>query len=510
MADKTTLSRPIAAPSITGLRSVWQWRPLASLTPASVADILRRAAMGDAHDFLIAADDIREKDLHYRAVLQVRTMSVAGLPVSIQPWDDSRKAKRAAQLVEEAFARIDLSELIGQLMDAVAKGYSVAEVLWDTREDVWLPAEIVPRPAHWFQFDQETGTKLRLVDGSPDGAEIPPYKMILHRPPITSGIPLHGGVARSALWAWVFKSYALRDWARFCEIFGQPIRVGKYHLGATQDDVAVLKRAVFDLGSDAAAVIPEEMQLELIESNAKSASADLYLRLIEYLDKQVSKAVLGQTMTTDSGQTGSLAQARVHEEVRREILQADARAIVATLTRDLITPIVRLNMGTDAPLPTLTLEVGSPDETTQLAETLVKLTQAGLAVPQWWVHERFGIPAPVYGDVVIGGAPQPQQGDDTKKAMQSRTRQSDADDPTPIDPMVDQMARETEPEWVAIMDRIKAIVDRAESLEALRDGLLHAFADLPTDRLAEVMAMGFAAAELAGRYDVKQESSDGR
>lgn len=37
------------------------------------------------------------------------------------------------------------------------------------------------------------------------GAEIPPYRMILHAPQVAAGIPLLGGVARSALWAWVFK-----------------------------------------------------------------------------------------------------------------------------------------------------------------------------------------------------------------------------------------------------------------------------------------------------------------
>ncbi|MCX8018320.1 MAG: DUF935 domain-containing protein, partial [Rhodocyclaceae bacterium] len=256
------LREELARPSQTGLRSVWQWRPLASLTPAAVADILRRAAMGDARDFLIAADDIREKDLHYAAVLQTRTLAVAGLPIDIQPWDDSAPAKRAAALVQDVLREGDYARLIAHLMDAVAKGYAVAEIVWDTSGSTWYPRAIIPREAHWFTWDRDSGRLMRLVDGSPEGQEIPPYRMIVHQPPLRAGIPLLGGVARAALWAWVFKSYALRDWARFCELFGQPIRVGKYHQGASPDDVAVLKRAAFELGSDAAAVIPQEMVLE--------------------------------------------------------------------------------------------------------------------------------------------------------------------------------------------------------------------------------------------------------
>lgn len=525
----------IARPAQTGLRSVWQWRPLASMTPAMVADVLRRAAMGDAHDFLLAADDIAEKDLHYRAVLQTRTLAVAGLPIDIQPWDDSPAAKRAAELVQDAVRESDLSVLITHLMDAVAKGYAVAEIVWETSADVWYPKQILPREAHWFRFDSDTGRLLRLVDGSMDGAEIPAYRMIVHAPPVASGIPLLGGVARSALWAWVFKSYAMRDWARFCELFGQPIRVGKYHQGASPEDVAVLKQAAFSLGSDAAAVIPQEMVLELIESGSKSASADLYHQLIDYLDRQVSKAVLGQTMTTDSGTSGSLAQAKVHQEVRRELLEADARAMAATLTRDLIAPIVRLNLGESAPLPVLKLLVEDPEDLTALADHVVKLTGAGMPIPQWWVREKFGIPEAAADEPVLNPAqsgptrPEPT-GEPAANPMANRAEtpgsplavralhatkpaaQTDQADPFDLDVaglMADRMEAEAEPAWRAIMAEVQRIVDAAQSLPELRDGLLAAFGHLPQEELAQAMAMGFAAAELAGRFMAREESDRG-
>jgi hypothetical protein len=93
--------------------------------------------------------------------------------------------------------------------------------------------------------------------------------------------------------------------------------------------------------------------------------------------------------------------------------------------------------------------------------------------------------------------------------MQSAHAAQDEADPTPITAMSDQMEAETEPAWSDIMARIKTIVDSAESLPALRDALLAAYGDLPTDDLAEVMAMGMAAAHLAGRFDVQQEATGG-
>lgn len=405
MVLKAPLTAELASPSVGGIRSAWTWRPLASMTPTSVADVLRRAAQGDGHDFLLAAADIEEKDLHYASVLQTRKLAVAGLPIKITPADDSRAAKQAATLAQDALARLDLPALAIDLLDAISKGYGVAELMWDTQGKLWLPTAALHREPQWFTWDRASGQQLRLVDGTAEGMLLPDHKFVLHTPKIRSGIALLGGLARSALWAWVFKSHALRDWASFCELFGQPMRVGKYDAGATKADVAVLRRAVTELGSDAAAVIPQNMVIEFVESGAKSASADLYQRLMTYMDTQVSKAVLGQTGTTDMG--GSYAQSKVHDEVRADLLRADARALAATLQRDLLRPVVHLNLGPNAPLPKIELVVEEPEDMSALAEQLQKLVPLGLEVEQDWVREKWGIPAPKAGAVLLAKAEPP-------------------------------------------------------------------------------------------------------
>lgn len=515
MSRRTDLETEFAAPALIGLRQAWTWRPLVNHTPASVADTLRRASMGDAHDFLIAAADIEEKDLHYRAAMQTRKLSVAGLPWDLQPADDSAGAHQALELCKTAFAQIDLPSLFITLLDAIAKGYSVAEIVWDTRGQSWLPSSIIPREAHWFQYDRETGRSLRLVDGSYDGQVLPNYKFIIHTPALHAGIPLLGGLARSALWAWVFKSYALRDWAGFAELYGQPIRLGKYDPAATREDIAVLKRAVFDIGSDAGAVIPAGMAIEFVESGGKTASSDLYQALIEYLDRQVSKAVLGQTLTSDSGKHGSLAQASVHNEVRTDLIHADARALIATLTRDLLTPLVRLNLGETAPIPRLNLMVEEPEDMAALADQLSKLVPLGLDAPLSWVHAKWGIPEAAAEEAVLGQSLVPPISQATNSRTQCEHAHSAAggtpadfgQDITPITPHTQQLQDDSQPHWVAIMDKVKQLVDDAHSLAELRDTLLNSYSDLPSDSLSEVLAMGFAAAELAGRYDLHQESN---
>lgn len=506
--DTQALKTEIAAPALTGFRQAWVWRPLASLTPAQVAEILRRASMGDAHDFLIAAADIEEKDLHYRAVLQTRKLAVAGLPWDVQPADESRAAKKAADLARRVLESIDMPELMVQLLDALSKGYAVAEILWQTDGPTWTPAAILPREAHWFRFDRETGRALRLMDGTPDGAELPRYKFLCHTPKVMAGIALMGGLARSALWAWVFKSYALRDWAAFAELYGQPIRIGKYEAGATREDIAVLKRAVFELGSDAGAVIPAGMALEIVESAAKSASADLYERLIVYLDRQVSKAVLGQTLTTDQGSSGSLAQAKVHDEVRADLMRADARALSATLTRDLIAPLIALNLP-DAPLPLLSLMVEEPEDMAALADQLAKLVPLGLPIPQRWVREKWGIPEAAPDEPVLGAPAMPSAPDATGQAehaahrrMQSAHAQAAEPTPDAIDELVAEALSGWEPQMQPMVDPLQALLDRAAAegwtAQQLLDALPGVIGDMDAARLTDALARAAFVARLAG------------
>lgn len=144
-----------------------------------------------------------------------------------------------------------------------------------------------------------------------------------------------------------------------------------------------------------------------------------------------------------------------------------------------------------------------------------------MPIPQWWVREKFGIPEAADGEPVLG-APAAAQDAPAAQAVHTlhATRcgcagcsahaqggQTDAPDAPDIpSAQADRMELEAEAAWTAIMDRVRQIVEGAESLPALRDALLAAFADLPDGQLADVMAMGFAAAELAGRFAARLES----
>ena len=105
-----------------------------------------------------------------------------------------------------------------------------------------------------------------------------------------------------------------------------------------------------NLGTDAAAMIPESMMLEFARvsgsgGGSSGSQATAHGSLLEYIDSLISKAVLGQTLTTEAGDKGARSLGEVHDEVRHDIERSDAMALSQTLSRDLARPLVALNRG---------------------------------------------------------------------------------------------------------------------------------------------------------------------
>jgi phage gp29-like protein len=193
----------------------------------------------------------------------------------------------------------------------------------------------------------------------------------------------------------------LKDWVTYAEVFGQPLRLGKYGAGATEADKSALLQAVANIGTDAAAIIPDSMLIEFNQAR-QSGSTELYERFCDFLDRQVSKAVLGQTLTTELPRGGgSRAAAQVHQAVRRDILGADALRLEATLTRDLIKPLIDLNAGPQARYPQVQLALPDDQDVKVFAEIVAELADRGLRISQRSVLDRLGLEEPREDDAVL-------------------------------------------------------------------------------------------------------------
>lgn len=380
------------APTVTGVRSAWSETVASGLDPIKLANLLKAANAGDNREFLVLAEEMEERDGHYGSVLGQRKRAVSGIEPMVTPASKDSIDQEIADAVEELVTRPEFADLVDDLLDGISKGYSVCRIDWSYGADRWEPKGYDHRDPRHFQFDRETGKELRIrQDGNEDGLEIEPYTLIVHRPKLKSGLTVRGGIARIAAWCFMLKTYTLQDWAAFLEVFGMPLRLGKYDDNASADEKRVLLRAVRDLGSDAAAIIPKGMEIEFIEVSGGQGNS-VFGAMTEYLDKQMSKAIIGQTMTTDEG--SSRAQSETHDEVRGDIKRADARQMGSTINRDLIAPFVAFNWGPDAAVPLVSFPVEDAEDIKAMSEAMSLLVPLGLRVAASDVNKKLGYRVP--------------------------------------------------------------------------------------------------------------------
>ncbi|WP_455476154.1 DUF935 domain-containing protein [Bartonella sp. B17] len=394
------LEREVAAPTIGGLRDVWSQTIVSGLTPVQLADILQQAAQGYPEQFFQLADDMEERDLHYRAVLGMRKNALTGVEPSVIAASNSVVDKKIADAVREVItAPTFVDDYVTDLLDALGKGYAIVETLWDKSAKEWWPIAWKWRDQRFFQLDRRDGFGLRLKEeADQNGGKLPAYKFSIHRPKLKSGLPIRTGLARLAAWAFLFKSYTLKDWMAFLEVYGMPLRVGKYGASSSLEERRVLIQAVCDLSSDAAAIIPKEMEIEFVEAAGGSGNA-VFAAKAEYLDRQISKGVLGQTMTTDDG--ASFSQARIHENVRHDIARADARQLALTANRDLIVPFVDINFGCQERYPLVYWPISENEDIKAISDALEKLVPLGLSVGTQEVRNKIGFSQPTKEEDVL-------------------------------------------------------------------------------------------------------------
>jgi len=384
-----------ARPSMGSVLTVTRKSQADHLTPARLASIMREADAGNVEAYLTLAEEMEEREPHYRSVIGTRKMAVSGAPIQVTAASESAHDKAIAEHVTQIMQSPNIEGLVLDLMDAVSKSFSCVEILWDRDGKLWEPVSYEWRDAKHFVFDKDTmRTPLLRADGAPEGVPLMPYKWLVHMPKLGSGVPIRTGLARPVAVCYSAKRYTVSDWLTFMDVYGMPIRVGKFPASQASKKAELL-RAVRSIGTDAAAVIPAEMSIEFIESKGGAGGTTLFQQSAEYWDKQTSKVVLGQTMSSDDG--SSLAQSKTHERVRFDIKKADGRAVQATINRDLIKPFVLLNYGPQQAYPTCALETQEPEDRKILMEATKTYVDMGGEVDATEIRELMGFSEPAAG-----------------------------------------------------------------------------------------------------------------
>lgn len=513
------LTRDVGGPTLAGVRSPIAGYPADGMTPVRLAQIMREADQGEPLQYFELAEAIEERDLHYAGVLGTRKRSVSQIEPTVEAASDDPEDVRRADMVRNWLKRDELADETFDMLDATGKCISFTEIIWDSSEGQWQPDRLEWRDPRHFTFDRATLRKPMLrggIEGNSVAEPLPAFKFIYTQIKAKSGLPLRSGIARLAAWAWMFKAFTQRDWAIFVQTYGQPVRIGKFHEGATKEDKSTLFRAVANIAGDCAAIIPKSMEIDFIEAKNVTAGAEVYERRADWIDRQVSKAVVGQTGTTDSKQ-GGLGDGgnRVHAEVREDIEAADCKSLAAAINRDLIRPWMDLEFGPSKRYPRVVIKRPKAEDLKQLTESLAALVPLGFRVEQSEVRDKFGLSEPAQDAEVFQPAPSaaapapvlpglPAPRAPLRIAAQSAQGKEPAH---PADQLAAAMTEAASPQIAAMVETIETMLGKASDLAEFRVMLASAWSDASARKLATIIAAGLTSANLAGQSDLIEESA---
>lgn len=392
------------------------------ITPEQVTSVIAQADTGIMWPLVTLFGDARRKDCHLQTVLFAREMAVASLPYEVQAPEGSSPRGRDARVAawwnealeaaaggpQDTADLIGFRGLLGHLQGGVGHGYALAETVCEKDSGKLRPLGWNPVGAGRVLFDQLTGRPHWYdpigTTGYP-GVDLrkgfAPGKIVFHQPRITGDEPTREGLARVLLWAALFRNWSLRDWVALGELAWKPWRKGKYKKGADKKDIDELRNILRNMSASGVALIPDttELEVEWAKGNLQGAT---HKEMAEFLAAEMSKATVGQTLTTEQGDRGARSLGDVHKDVKAEITAYDATCVAETVRREIIAPLTRRNFGPDVAIPSFRFLIKESVDLLKFAQGVGTLKDRGLKIGTAYVYDVGGIPVPKEGEEILG------------------------------------------------------------------------------------------------------------
>lgn len=365
---------------------------------SSVDAILRILGAAENGDIVRQAElfaDMEERDAHIFAEMGKRKMAVSQLDWNLKAPEDagSRERKEVKALEDWIRNEIDVEALVFGMSDGIGQGFSNVQIFWGRvgANKQWFPVDMKPRPARWFTVDQSTREEIRIRSSANamDGEALIPFGWVSHKHQSKTGYPATQGVFRALALPYLFRNFAVKNWLRFCENYAVPIRV-LFHHEKDQTRKRELRQALQAMGASGVALIEGGAGDDLKTVDTTKGEGNGFEMLMGWCERSISKAILGGTLTSDTGKNGNYATASIHDDIRIQIRNHDARQIQATLTRDLIGSIIKLN-GLNIRARWL-FDTQEPEDIKLYSEALPALVGIGARIPLAWAHEKLKIP----------------------------------------------------------------------------------------------------------------------
>lgn len=289
--------------------------------------------------------------------------------LEVAPADRSPLAWAVAAFVRKVFDRIPaLQKAEEDLASAAAHGYSGLEVVYSTPQDLPVAVSsrrtvtvrdvrgvaslewVHPRTFRWHtvkRFMAMDAGGGRYINPFTNPDKSPTRKLIFHA---TSGQgdPHQRGYDWAAAPLVMLGKQSLARWSVMLEFFGisTPYMVWDEEKFASPEDGAAALAFLGSIGQGKPAFLPRKIG-EGVKNTETPTGIDArgqHAAILGYVAAELSKLVMGQTLSAEAGGSGSYALASVQGDSKEEVQVIDADFAGNTMTHQLVVFIVEENL----------------------------------------------------------------------------------------------------------------------------------------------------------------------
>lgn len=258
-------------------------------------------------------------DCHITSVVQTRKSKV--LNKSFKIVDENGEIdEKSTQLFRSKWFK----DFVSNALDATYWGYTLV-ALGEIKNDKFTSVKTVNRyhvdPIRKIIVEQEGDTTGLDYTQSPASLWMIPV-----------GDEREFGLYGKVSLMYIYKKWALNAWNEFVEMFGQPVRIGKTDIEDDESKQNMIEN-IRDMGANMWGVFGKDDEIDFVEA-MKVNGETVYENINRFIDQQISKAVVGQTMTSDDG--SSQSQATVHESILDGLVQGDSIDIEFLVNDELV------------------------------------------------------------------------------------------------------------------------------------------------------------------------------
>jgi hypothetical protein len=419
--------------------------------------------------------------------------------VLARQWGLTRGAAgaRVQAALKDMMADWDMERIIRQALDACQFGYQPMELTWKASPSgLWL-TDMQAKPPEWFCFDDNAELRFRTKAAPIFGEAVPPMKFVLPRQDASYQNPYGLPDLGLCYWPDLFMRGGMRFWLTFAEKYGGAFAAAKQPRGTPEPERQATLAALEDLLSNGVAVIPDDNSVELMEMAGKSASAELYERLVMFCRSEISIVQTGTNQTVEA--EANKASAHAGLDVAAALCDADCEVAAAAINQALRWVVELRWPGSPAPVFEL-WDQRSKDELQAKRDAATH--SAGARFTNAYFERAYGYQP---GDLVEAapsaapGSKQPQAGPAFAEPQDGPSE--------PTAALQAQLDTAGEPLWQTWLAELQRLVAEADSAPALQEALLAHYAHLDPTALARLMGAAFALAELQGMDEAASEAA---